>query len=131
MMKARKQVKESEALRASMMPDPRESDRLPPPDLMLSVHSPPPPPTPEPAKDFYYALKAHVQRKMQALGKGKQLRAYHYNAKGDETIIDEFGYQPPDLVILTAGSSVILAHVASLQLTLREIDVEPETARRL
>ena len=103
-----------------------------PPEIDRMLYMPqvePEAPPPEPAKEFYLVLMQQIEQITRGLNDTQQRLVCHYNEAREVSTIRGAGYRSPDLVILQAEDRIILAHVNSLQLTLRIVTVEPDKKR--
>lgn len=84
----------------------------------------------DPAQDFYNALRSYFRQMQADLKKNQQLIVCHYNERGEETKIWHIALKSPDLLALIADDRIILAHVNSLQITVRIQELEKPEVKR-
>lgn len=86
---------------------------------------------PEPARDFYDALQKEYDAVAARLDPDEQLVILHFDAAGNSTVVHQFAYRHPELLLLYGENRTIIANVNSLQLSLHVVKVMPENKREI
>jgi len=91
------------------------------------------------ADSFYESLKNNIENDIQCLASDEQLAVYYFTPAGQAIILNDIGYQNPNLIWLHGfdaeqNSYTILIHMSSVQLVLRvtrqQAEVQQAEAQR-
>jgi hypothetical protein len=84
---------------------------------------------------FYEQLQKHIKETEKSLKEGEAIEVLYLIPSGGALLVTDIGYHNPNMIILyaldTEGQKCkVLAHMASLQLLIKNVPVKQEEAKR-